>query len=260
MYKQIARYYDLIHAQLTADLPLIQAIAQQTGGPIVELGCGTGRLVRPLAQAGYQLTGIDNSAEMLTHCRHALTVTEQAQVTLLQGDMLALEEVLAANQGQFALAVIAYNTLMHFSLPQVGQILRQLRPFLQPDGQLFVDITNPFVLAETAVVPQLTLENQLTDPQNGDHILQFAQTHHDENEQICHVNWIFDTSPAAGGAVQRHLSQMTYHYYYPHELELIVQASGYRLRQLWGNYDQTPFTEESERLLLLIGHNNVHMP
>jgi SAM-dependent methyltransferase len=252
MYHHIAHYYDLIHAQLTADIPLLQTVAQQTGGPILELGCGTGRLLRPLAQAGYGVTGVDNSAAMLDRCREMMAAEPAvaARINLIESDMLALAEVLE-NTKQFGLVIIGHNTLMHLSLPQVNELLRRLRPYLTNTGQLFIDVANPFVLAETADTPYLTLENQFIDPETADHILQFATTRLDAEAQICHVTWLFDTFPAAGGPVQRHLSQMTYHYFYPHELELVLQAAGYRLRHLWGSYDQAPFIEESERLLLL---------
>ncbi len=254
MYETIARYYDLIHAELTADLTLIQQLAGQTGGPILELGCGTGRLLRPLATAGYRVTGIDNSGLMLARLRQKLlgeTAVVASRITLLESDLLALDKALQAHNERFALALFSYNTMMHFSLPQVGRVLRQLHPYLLPGGRVFVDVANPFTLTETADTPQLTLENQLIDPENGDHVLQFANTRHDETAQICHVTWLFDRSPAAGGPVQRAISQMAYHYFYPHELEIALKTADYTLRHIWGSYEQTAFTEDSGRLLLL---------
>jgi SAM-dependent methyltransferase len=257
MYEQIARYYDLIHAQLTADIPLLQTLAQEADGPILELGCGTGRLLRPLAQAGHRVTGVDNSEEMLAYCRQKLageTAETRTRIRLVKADLLALDQALRASNERFALAVISHNTLMHLSLNEVNEMLRQLRPYLTENGRVFIDVANPFVLAESADSPHLTLENQLTDPQTGDHVLQFATTRLDDEAQVCHVTWLFDTSPAAGGSLQRHISQMAYHYFYPHELELALQRAGYHLRHFWGDYDQTSFKEDSERLLLLASH------
>lgn len=259
MYDQIARYYDLVHARLTADLPLVLNLAAQAGGPILELGCGTGRLLLPLAEDGHQVTGVDNSEAMLARCRAVLEVetatsvqtAAHSRVTLVQADMMALDKAVGTLSEPFALAILSYNTLMHLSHNQVAGLLRQLRPYLTENGRLFIDVANPFMLIETAETSHLTLENQFTDPQNGDYILQFATTRLDDTAQICHVTWIFDASPAAGGPIQRHLSQMDYHYFYPHELELALQTAGYHLQHLWGSYDQTPFVEESERLLLL---------
>ena len=61
MYDQIAHYYDLTHADLTDDIDFILSLAQAVNGPILELGCGSGRLLLPLARAGFTVTGVDNS-------------------------------------------------------------------------------------------------------------------------------------------------------------------------------------------------------
>ena len=58
MYDQIAHYYDLTHADLTEDIDFILDLARQSNGPILELGCGSGRLLLPLARAGFMTVGV----------------------------------------------------------------------------------------------------------------------------------------------------------------------------------------------------------
>lgn len=65
MYKKIARFYDAIHAELTDDIPFILELAEDVGSPILELGCGTGRVLKPLALNGFEVVGVDESAEMI---------------------------------------------------------------------------------------------------------------------------------------------------------------------------------------------------
>ena len=65
MYDTIAHYYDVIHADLTEDIKLLLRVADPVRGRVLELGCGTGRIMIPLARAGYDITGVDNSVEML---------------------------------------------------------------------------------------------------------------------------------------------------------------------------------------------------
>ncbi len=62
---RIARFFDAEFADYDDDLPVLEAYAARTGGPILELGCGTGRALIPLAQAGYTVTGVELSPEML---------------------------------------------------------------------------------------------------------------------------------------------------------------------------------------------------
>jgi SAM-dependent methyltransferase len=73
MYEQTAKYYDLVHAELKDDIPLVLTLAGQGKGPILELGCGTGRLLLPLARAGYEVIGLDNSPAMLAKAKARLS-------------------------------------------------------------------------------------------------------------------------------------------------------------------------------------------
>ena len=68
-YDIYARFYDLDHGDLDADLFMIQQLAARSGSPILELACGTGRVLLPLARQGYQVTGVDLSAAMLDVAR-----------------------------------------------------------------------------------------------------------------------------------------------------------------------------------------------
>src|SRR5690606_41981516 len=92
MYEHIAPYYDQIHASFTEDVALVLALAGRVGRPVLELGCGSGRLLLPRARAGYQVTGLDNSPAMLALAREGLDrepgVVQQV-VTLPEGDRIA---------------------------------------------------------------------------------------------------------------------------------------------------------------------------
>lgn len=249
MYDQIARYYDLTHADLEDDIGYLLALAGQVNGPILELGCGSGRLLLPLARAGYTITGLDNSAVMLARAQARLAVeTEpvQKRVTLLEGDMTTF-----TTDGYFALAIIPYNTLMHLEPEQVSATLKRVSRCLLAGGLLFIDLANPVAVAQTPNDRFLTLENTLVDPDTGDIIVQMASNWLDEAEQRLHVTWIYDVSPVGGGPVHRTVARLTYHYFYPHELELMLAGAGFKLQKLMGSYDESPFQENSERLLLL---------
>ena len=93
MYDLIAPYYDLTHAQLTADLGFVLSLASQAGGKVLELGCGTGRLLLPLARAGFTITGLDSSEAMLALAQQKLAQESEVirgRVTLVSGDMADL--------------------------------------------------------------------------------------------------------------------------------------------------------------------------
>ena len=82
-----ARFFDADYAGYLDDLPLLEAYAQRAGSPLLELGCGTGRLLIPLAEAGYRVTGVDLSPEMLRIAQMKAEAAGVAdRVTLIEGD------------------------------------------------------------------------------------------------------------------------------------------------------------------------------
>lgn len=249
MYEQIASFYDLIHADLTADIPFVLSLVAETGGPVLELGCGTGRLLLPLTRAGYEVTGLDSSPAMLERARERLgqegEVT-QARVMLVEGDMTSFRL-----DGRYPLAIIPYNTLMHLRPAQAAAAFRQVAGHLTDNGRLFVDVANPLAVAQTPNDRLLTLERCLADPQTGNTLVLMASSWVDPGDQTLHLTWLYDTSPTAGGPIQRTVVQMDYHYFYPHELELMLGAAGLGLAGMYGDYEGRPFDEESERLLIV---------
>lgn len=249
MYELLARYYDQLHASLTEDIPLVQELAAEASGPILEVGCGTGRLLLPLARAGHEVVGLDNSAAMLARARRRLAVEEvnvAGKVMLVQGDALSLPEQVAGRR--YGLVLIPYNTLLHFPPREAATLLRQTTRVLASHGRLFIDVVSPFALAEQedTVVP--VLETTLHDEETGAVIEQWSRSHLDSESQIMHVAWEFRNTAVSGDS---QTLDMAYHYTYPHQLELLLRQAGLRLTELWGDYERGPFTEQSERLLVL---------
>src|SRR6266702_3164871 len=90
-YDLIAPFYDREHAHFDEDLNLYTNFAELCGSPLLELACGSGRLLVPLARAGYELTGVDSSAAMLKLAEEALEQAGvAAQCTLVQENMSSL--------------------------------------------------------------------------------------------------------------------------------------------------------------------------
>src|SRR6266852_3377661 len=71
-YDLIAPFYDIEHAHFDEDLSLYKNFAEMCGSPLLELACGSGRLLVALARQGFELTGVDSSAVMLNLAKEAL--------------------------------------------------------------------------------------------------------------------------------------------------------------------------------------------
>jgi SAM-dependent methyltransferase len=252
MYDQIARYYDLTHAELTADIEFVLSLAGRARGPILELGCGTGRLLLPLARAGFNVTGVDKSAAMLARARKRLAAEAdvvRARVNLIEAGMSDLE--LAGEDDRYGLAIIPFNTFMEMDPEQMRGALARIGRYLQPEGRLFIDVANPVAVAQTPNDGMLTLEDTVVDPETGDLVLRLARNWLDDAGQILHITWIYDATPVEGGPVHRTVIEAQYHYLYPHQLQLLLQDAGFSVESLSGGYGPIPFTEESDRLLVV---------
>ena len=258
MYDRIAHFYDITHADLSDDIDFICDLAQKSGGTILELGCGSGRLLLPLARAGFAVTGIDNSKMMLSRASERIekeSESVQQRISLIEADMISFDlenaHIEHSRNGRFSLIIIPYNTFLHLNDSQATSALKQIRKHLAQDGTLFIDLINPFAIADTPDTAEFTFEGQFTDPTTGETILQFAANHLDEANQTLHIIWTYDVATSDGSPTQRTIAESTYHYRFPHQLDLLLQQTGFKLTTIYGDYDSRPFDEESERLLLL---------
>jgi SAM-dependent methyltransferase len=250
IYSQIAPYYDLLHASLTQDIGFTLALAARHPGPVIELGSGTGRLLLPLARAGYHVTGVDNSMPMLSRAKQRLAeepAAVQERATLVAADMTQL----ALAPAHFSLALVPYNTFMHLDAAAAVTAVRAVARHLQPGGRLLLDLANPFVVEHTPGDQLVSLEKILTEPESGAVVVVMAANILQPATQQLTITWIYDASPAGGGPVERSVARVTYHYYFPHQVELLFEQAGLRLEALFGDYGEGSFDETAERLLAL---------
>jgi SAM-dependent methyltransferase len=248
-YQNIARYYDMIHSELTADIEFILSLLE--GGPysVLDLGCGTGRIVFPLARAGHEVLGLDLSEAMLDLAESKLnkeTVDIKMRVKLVNDDMTTFN-----SERRFSLAIICNNTLNELDTDGIKKTFDRIGEHLYDDSLLLIDVANPFVLMQHFEENNEVLERQFSDPESGRLVQQSSSISVDVARQQTQVEWVFETLADEGGESSRISHQATYHLIYPHELELLLNSAGFKLVQMYGNYDREPYGEEGERLIAI---------
>jgi ubiquinone/menaquinone biosynthesis C-methylase UbiE len=136
----IADFYDAspVVASRQKDVVFYRQTARQHGGPVLELGCGTGRVTTEIAAAGQHITGLDISEKMLERAAQKVSTLhpdERQRVTLLPGDMRRF-----ALKQQFRLIIIPFRPFQHL-LPVGEQLdcLACVRRHLAPGGKLIMD-------------------------------------------------------------------------------------------------------------------------
>lgn len=246
-YATIARYYDAEHTDKTDDLAMYSDLAAAHGGPVLDVGCGTGRIMFHLAQEGYMTHGIDTEYQMLERARIKLNMFGHVRDRLRfhHGDVLTYDF-----ETTFKLVLLSYNALMHFH-EQEEQIalLKRLRGLLDDDGRLIIDLPNAGEAFAAPDSDTLTLERTFVDAETGHLVMQQATSALDRVQQLMHVNWIYD-EVTGEGIMHRTLAPVIFRYFFYPELRLLLRVSGFEVESVYGSTELDPFEDGCERLIV----------
>jgi ubiquinone/menaquinone biosynthesis C-methylase UbiE len=244
-FDRYASFFDLDYQDVNADLYMIQSFAARCGSPILELGCGTGRVLLPLAQAGYRVTGVDSSPAMLEIARtKAAAGKVQGHVTLIEQDM----KVLSLDQ-RFNLAYAVINSFAHLlSLDDQLACLYRVHDHLLPGGLVVLDLMNPDMGRLLESNGQVSLEKVIADPERGHNLMKFYAVQADVRQQILHVT-IYVDEIDGDGRVHRSLLPYSMRYLFPGELEMLLRSAGFQIEAIYGSYDLDELTAESDRMI-----------
>jgi SAM-dependent methyltransferase len=137
-YDRIARIYDPWSRSVVEDVAFYVELAKETGGPVLELGVGTGRIAIPIAAEGIHVIGVDTSARMLEVAREA---AELAGVTvdLRVGDLRK-----PGVRGTFPLVTSPFRAMLHMETDADRRdALRAARKLVAPGGKFVFDVFEP---------------------------------------------------------------------------------------------------------------------
>ncbi len=247
-YEALARYYDAENAGLVEDFAAYELLLERFGGPVLDIGAGTGRVAFHLARLGARVVGVEISAAMLSRAREraALQKFEPSQVAWHQADVrtLSLDE-------RFGLALLTYNTFMHFT-EQDEQIavLERIAQHLAPGGALAVDLRNPVEMLLADDAPGLVLERTFVDAETGHTVMQQSLMHADRAAQVLDVSWVYDRI-APDGQLTRLIVPLRLRCTLAAEMRLLCQRAGFGEVECYGDYDFGPYDEDSPRLFVV---------
>lgn len=248
LFDRFAPFYDHDYRGYDDDIHLIATLAAETGSPILELGCGTGRVLAPLAEQGHTVTGVDISPALLAIARGKLTTRKLAKrATLIEADLVDFD----LPQKGFRFAFCTSNTLMHLE-DQAAQMaaLRNVHRHLHADGLLFIDLFNPDIPRLIEVSNLQELADQWRDDETGTEVYKWSVRAVDPAQQLQDTLFIYEEI-APDGAVRRTTCQFTLRYLWRGEAELMLRLCGFELEAVWGDFDGSPYHSASERLILL---------
>ncbi len=232
-----ARLYDLMFPGGGPAVDFYRAEAHRRGGRVLELACGTGHKLIPLASDGHPCVGLDSSSDMLAEAQRKAE-SRGVAVEWKQGDMRAFD--LGCT---FDLVFITANSLLH--LQEAGDVVscfRSVRRHLAPGARFVFDVFNPSVrlLADADGVRRTRESLSFTAPERGDVRVDVAEIY-DAAAQVTRGTWYLSTDSEPDFVV----APLEIRSIFPQELPLLVSLGGLRLVERFGAWSGEPFAADS---------------
>jgi len=249
-----AKYYDGAYAakQDLVDLPFYLELAQQIGGPILEVACGTGRVLLPIARKGIEIHGVDNSRPMLKILRSALEREPdevRKKVTLHEGDMRDFRL-----GSQFPLVIIPFRPMQHMhTVEDQVSALTTATSHLGSSGILAFDVFYPKFDVITSGVGEEVLEFEWNPGGDSAEVVRryFRKESVDKINQIFYFTFIYRTL-RDGEVVLEETERFKLSYFtYPH-LRALFLLAGLEPVAEYGSFAKAPLDNRSEQMIFLL--------
>jgi SAM-dependent methyltransferase len=235
--------YDLHHSRhaFAADIPFYIGQAHKRGEPILELGCGTGRITIPIAKEGMEVWGLDVSPQMLATARKKSDALGLS-INWVQADCRDF------HLGQkFNLIFYPFNSIQHLlDLGDLEACLACVKEHLAPTGKFIVDIFNPSLGKLLTDHSQITEITQYPAP-DGNGVIKVLESHsYRRDSQILEVLWHYRREDGRTETIPASMRVI-----FPQELDAILGYNGLGLEEKLGDYDGSPFRADSPKQLAI---------
>jgi SAM-dependent methyltransferase len=240
-YDLLADLYDLEYTH-DYDLPFWLSLAEREAGPVIEWGAGTGRLAAPLAAAGYDVTAVELSTEMVARGKEKSRTADW-----IVGDMRS-----AKPGRRHGLAVCAFNSFLCLtSVDDALAFLRNAREYLVPGGLLGIEVSalSPEELVDPPGSPGL--RHDFTRDLRDGRLDRFSISRYDAASQLMQMRLFYEQYDASGTLESRRAHDLTIRIVGRGELDLMLRIAGFEIEAVYGGFEGEPFTSTSDHLVVL---------
>jgi SAM-dependent methyltransferase len=231
--------YDAFHGAgqypLAGDIDFYAGLARRTGGPVLELGCGTARVALPLAMAGFEVTGIDLSAPMLAVARRKLLSAPQAvreRLTLIEADMTAID--LDRRFGCVIVPFRSFQQLLTVNLQRA--VLRVMRRHLRPGGRVALHLYDPrldVLVGDGGAGPIAEGIHPVTGRRYAAEVL---RCRFDYVAQVRHDTWRYTERDDTGRVIDEATRDLAVRWTFRWELHHLLAASGFSIEAEYSDF------------------------
>lgn len=220
-----------------------------TRRPVLELGCGAGRVTLPLLRQGIPVVGVDLSRPMLSRAKERIAVAGRrlkAPIQLTLSDMRALPFADAS----FHRILCPFNTFMHLYLyPDITATLTEIRRLLHPEeGRFLFDVLNPDLRWLTRDPAKRWAKTHFKHPVTGLRYLYTTNHTYDPRRQICFVHIYYDCLDDPAQSVHQ---MIAHRQFFPQELYALLRHHGLTIEREYGGFHGHPFEGDSAEMVLI---------
>jgi 2-polyprenyl-3-methyl-5-hydroxy-6-metoxy-1,4-benzoquinol methylase len=248
-----AEFYDWECRQIlgvqSQDVDLIVSLAREFGGPVLELGCGSGRITVPLASSGIEVVAVDRNPWMLSNLRRKFESTVAdvgARVQVVETDICDFDL-----DAQFPFIIAPYNVLCYLLDPaQLRLCLRAVHRHLKPGGHFFCQVEP----VQTTVRRRSTWELLAVDflqAQGGPVVALYERTRSDHSREIISFDERYVVF-CPDGTKQTHEYTLRMRSVHRSEIELLFELEGYRVIRAFAGLDLSSIEIDSAATFIYI--------
>lgn len=242
-HKKASLYYDYFAGK--EGIPFFRRLMLRLGGPVLDLGCGTGPLAIDLAGAGLEVVGVDSSHYMLDVARDKrdkLSPSTKERLSLMEGDMLDFPY-----DGQFASVLIARGSFGHLlSTEEQLRCLANVRKLLPLGGKIVLDLYPPsldMIQGGISVGRSVAVDGDIN-------LLRTIHTRCDLNTQRCFFTIIYQQYKG-GVLLEQVLEESATSLLFPREVLLLLRQSKFAVEEVYGDTSGGSFTASSRRMIIV---------
>jgi len=249
--RQDALFYDHYSTGVPGDVGFYVEEARKSGSPVLELGCGTGRILIPVAEAGLEIVGLDRAPSMLAMAREKvarLPTDTRRRIQLVQGDMREFDL-----DRKFTLAMIPYRAFLHMlTVEDQRRALRCVWDHLVDGGRLVLNNFDPrletIVAHRGSLGSALKLDSEFVHPETGHRVLVWDTRQYEPEEQLVRQYFVFEELNEEGHVVAKRFNPLVLRYLFRYEMQHLLELCGFEVEALYGDFDRGPFRYGGEQI------------
>lgn len=245
--------YDIaIPKTFRGDVEWYRRKAREAGGPVLELGAGTGRVTIPIAEDGVSICALDADAGMLAQLRRkiaSLPVDVQRRITVAEGDMRDFQL-----GTRFALVIVPFRAFVH-NLTDDDRLscLRHIHAHLPPGGRLALNVFHPsleYMAHHAGALAGVWRWRATFDLPDGGHLVRSEANQYDTVQQRVHSQHRYEEFDSCGVLTRTVVHHLELAYLYPPDIRRLLEKADFTDVQIAGDFTGRPFEHDTDELVI----------